>query len=190
MPRVLFLGLLMFCLTAPLLATVDKLNAKEDSNVRQFLAHKKGNVPPQVRKCLGVTCQPGLQCFHGRCIKHDEKCAAVKCQKGFRCVGGNCLPRKHKAKQMVCAPLGFKLEKQLCDKELKKQCKQAQLLQPVCGFNPKGKEYHDYASPCDACSDKDCKIKFFYGVGCVEAPRVCGEEEECMNGVCTGMFQD
>lgn len=99
------------------------------------------------------------------------------------------MQKKHQPKKLICLPLDFKLEKQRCDKDQLKECRQNKVVaRPVCGFNPKTKEYRDYASPCDACTERQIKINFFYETTCDDAPRVCDEDEECINGICTTLF--
>ena len=162
------------------------------SSWKRFKAQKRGNLPPNVRKCLTVKCDRGFSCFYGRCIVKDEACATIRCADGFRCLQGKCIPRKNNPKKMVCPPMGFKLKKEKCDWALKKQCRRRRnnVIKDVCGFNPFARQQNDYKSPCDACRDNRQRNKFFYALPCVDAPRICDRYEECMNGVCTGIFKD
>lgn len=91
---------------------------------------------------------------------------------------------------MICPPLGFTIPKEKCDWALRKKCRAARIVADVCGFNPKTRTYHDFKSPCDACTDKRSRARFYYTIPCVDAPRICDLEEECMNGVCTDIFKD
>jgi hypothetical protein len=169
---------LVLALVAPLLAQgrnrKDRNGGRKNAeHIHEFKARGRGNIRPNVRKCLSVKCEPGFACFHGRCIKSDDKCATIRCAKGFRCIEGKCVPRKHQPKKTICSPLGFDAKKERCDSDLLKRCKTAKLVQPSCGFNAKTKEYFDYTSPCDACTDRKCNIDFFYPVACDSAPRIC-----------------
>ena len=161
-----------------------------DDHIHEFKARGKGNVNPNVRKCLNVQCRAGQACFHGRCIQTDTKCASLNCADGFRCVNGACVARKCQAQKVICSPVGFSTQKERCDSDLLKKCKTAKIVQASCGFNSKTKAYNDYASPCDACTDKKCSVDFFYPVACTSAPRICAENEECMNGICTTALND
>lgn len=193
MKKSIIVILLVLLLAVPLfaqLASLQKLQEKMASHFRKFKAKAKGNLPPNVRKCLNVTCQPGFTCFYGRCVDKDDACATIKCGAGLRCVKGKCIPRKTNPLKMICPPLGFKLQKEQCDYKLRQQCKVKQVAKNVCGFNPQTREFHDYKSPCDACTDTTMHIKFFYSTTCDAAPRICDSDEECMNGVCTDIFKD
>ena len=178
--------ILVLALVTPLLAGS---NSKDD-HIHEFKARGKGNIKANIRKCLDVKCQADSACFHGRCIKSDSKCATIRCAEGTRCIDGKCVSRKCQAKRTVCPPLGFTAKKERCDSDLLKKCKTSKLVQPTCGFNPKTKEYFDYVSPCDACTDKKCDINFFYPIACSSAPRICSENEDCMNGICTTDLND
>lgn len=69
------------------------------------------------------------------------------------------------------------------------ECKKNKMTpKSVCGFNPKTREHHDYLSACDACAEKSSGIRFFYETTCDDAPRICEENQECMNGICTTIF--
>ena len=123
------------------------------SSWKRFKAQKRGNLPPNIRKCLTVKCSAGFSCFYGRCIVQDAACSTIRCADGFRCFKGKCIPSKCKAKKMVCPPIGFQLKKETCDWAFMKQCRTNKVTKDVCGFNPFTKHYQDYKSPCDACKD-------------------------------------
>ena len=187
MRKLLLVVILLFLVAVPLLAAN---NRSKFSSWKKFKAHLKGNLPPNIRKCLNVKCGPGTSCFYGRCVAIDTACATIKCGFNSRCVNGKCIPKKHNPKKMICPPVGFSLKKEKCNWALKKQCRAARIVKDVCGFNPRTREYHDYKSPCDACTDRKCDIKFFFPIPCAGAPRICERDEECMNGVCTDIFKD
>lgn len=132
--------ILILALAAPLLAQGpqrDRKNGPLSDHIHEFKPRGKGNIKASIRKCLDVKCEPGFKCFHGRCIESDDKCATIRCAAGYRCVKGNCVPRKHQARKTVCSPLGFSVKRENCDSQLLKECKQAKLMHPTCGFNKK-----------------------------------------------------
>ena len=119
----------------------------------------------------------------------DAQCATVTCPKRTRCKNGKCIPRKHKPKKMICTPLGFKLKKHKCW-EIKEQCKanpRCFAPQETCGFHPRRRMYKDFSNPCDACLNKKFRSKFYYEIACEDAPVICSEEEECLNGLCVNL---
>ena len=65
MRKVIFVVLLLLLVAVPLLAGG---NARKRTTWKRFKAHLKGNLPPNIRKCLGVKCKPGFSCFYGRCV--------------------------------------------------------------------------------------------------------------------------
>ncbi len=157
-------------------------------HIVQISPRRKSEVPPSIRKCMAVRCYPGYYCFFGRCVQSDPLCESKKCRKGQRCVRGHCLEQLHTPRKQVCPPLGFTLERQRCSRDLAATCSRQALLQTVCGFNKKTGDYFDFSSPCLACSDRSKEIDFYYETACLGAPRICNEEEECLNGVCSDWF--
>lgn len=60
--------------------------------------NKKNPIPPSIRKCQDVKCEPGFFCLNGRCKKVDYACTNMKCEKGFRCNKGQCVKQAHEPK--------------------------------------------------------------------------------------------
>lgn len=65
MRKVIIVVLLLLIVAVPLLAGG---NRRRHTSWKRFKAHLKGNLPPNIRKCLGVKCKPGFSCFYGRCV--------------------------------------------------------------------------------------------------------------------------
>ena len=188
MRKTIFVLILVLLIAVPLFCR--NYRQGRHTTWKRFKASLKGNLPPNIRKCFDVKCKTGFRCFYGRCVESDEACSSMTCNSTSRCVKGKCIAKKHNGRKTICPPLGFSLKKDKCDWKLRKLCKTTRTVKDVCGFNPKTRKYFDYASPCDACTDKNVRIRFFYGIPCMDAPRICAEDEECMNGVCTDIFKD
>lgn len=55
----------------------------------------------------------------------------------------------------------------------------------TCGFTATGQKL-DFTDDCSPCADNS--VDFYYNLPCVDAPLVCAENEDCINGKCFELF--
>ncbi len=109
-------------------------------------------------------------------------CAYVDCATGFQCVEGVCVRQKTNAKKKLCT-LNWDLSPIKCTNR-NYECLDVDNV-PSCGFSSSGDKI-SFINDCLPCLDS--YISFYYKVPCDQAPSVCSEDEECVNGKCLALF--
>ena len=113
--------------------------------------------------------------------KNDVACQTVRCSAGFRCLKGRCIPQYKRPLKNLC--MAHKLAKAIRPVKCNKRntvCTGAKNVL-TCGFTDAGRKL-DFTDDCSPCAD--ASVAFYYNLPCVDAPLVCVENEECINGKC------
>jgi hypothetical protein len=110
-------------------------------------------------------------------------CKDVQCPDGYRCSEGVCIKQQTTVKKTLCY-LNSDLAPVKCTNR-NYDCFGVGNA-PSCGFSFDGIKT-DFVNDCLPCLDQ--RISFFYRAPCLQAPSVCLEGEECVNGKCMKLFQ-
>ena len=118
-----------------------------------------------------------------------DPCATIRCQAGYYCNKGECIKQKFHPKKHLCPSLDMDPDVKALRCEAKHRPQICpQVVGPIsCGYNNKGIK-QEFSNDCMACANPEVLV--YYPLPCEEAPSVCGESEECINGGCTTMFDD
>jgi hypothetical protein len=116
--------------------------------------------------------------------KRTEKCKKVNCPKGYRCHEGTCRKQEHEARKNLCL-IDDTVKQIKCKKRDAPCLVSTQVL--TCGYTKQGLKM-DFKDECSPCRNEE--VQYYFQLACVDAPPVCGEEEDCVNGVCFALFND
>lgn len=113
-----------------------------------------------------------------------DSCKDIECPKGYKCSEGVCIKEQNKVTKTLCF-LNQNLAPIKCTNR-NYDCIGVNDA-PSCGFSFNGIKT-DFVNDCLPCLARE--TSFFYRVPCSQAPLVCSEGEECVNGECLKLFQE
>lgn len=119
--------------------------------------------------------------------RDDAACQTIRCMKGFRCVKGNCIKQERSAVKNLCVSHKWKkkIDSISCKpKDRTSSCNSVK-NSLTCGFTNDGNKI-DFTNDCSPCLD--ATISYYYRLPCSDAPIVCTEVQECINGKCYALF--
>lgn len=114
--------------------------------------------------CKDVDCPEGYKCSEGVCVKQQQDKTQVRkklCTLNYEYVPVKCTNRNYECNRVDGAA--------------------------SCGFTAGGEKVA-FVNDCLPCLDTE--VSFYYSVGCEQAPKVCSEGQECVNGDCLELFME